>query len=471
MLRIAPILLASLLLINSSHAFEASGNFWESGVAVFHVGISGSSPTGGSWNDAFKRSMDAWTAIGSFEFIAVDEFLDPCINRGDGQFGDGVTGVDFGSTACGSEFGEDVLAITLTAGLCMNPQCTGGFTITDADIVFNSTESWDIYSGPLRFNGTSEFERVALHELGHALGLDHSAEDSAIMAPFISDTDTLQADDINGLISIYDNGGATETTLDNIYGLSLVLPDNPTFTGPSDNDNLAGSLDNNDNQFEGKALDIYQYTFENDSNIDIQISSQDFDPFLYLVRVSSSQATIPEHTFIDDNSGSGNNARINREIQAGTYWLGVSSANDAQGDYSVSIISNTNSPSSSFESFTSIYGAEVLVNPNPNITGNLSFSDFIFNGKFLDLIQFEITNTSRLQFNLSSSVFDTTLLLVDINADQSLGELFLENDDGGVGTNSRVEATLQPGTYWLGVSSFSPNETGSYNIEISVVLP
>ena len=117
MLRIAPILLASLLLINSSHAFEASGNFWESGVAVFHVGISGSSPTGGSWNDAFKRSMDAWTAIGSFEFIAVDEFLDPCIDRGDGQFGDGVTGL---TTA-------DETTDAVGAGLCASTITDGAF--------------------------------------------------------------------------------------------------------------------------------------------------------------------------------------------------------------------------------------------------------------------------------------------------------------------------------------------------------
>lgn len=146
-MRIAALLLITLLSINSSHAFEASENFWETGQAVFHVGISGSSPTGGTWNDAFKRAMADWSNVSSFKFVAVDDYIDPCIDQGVGQFGDGITGVDFGVTVCGSEFQENTLAVTLTSGQCLNQQCTGGFAITDADIVFNSGETWDVYSG------------------------------------------------------------------------------------------------------------------------------------------------------------------------------------------------------------------------------------------------------------------------------------------------------------------------------------
>lgn len=470
-MRIIALLLTTLLSINSSHAFEVSDNFWSLGQAVFHVGISGSSPTGGTWNDAFKRSMAAWGEVSDFTFIAVDDYLDPCIDRGDGQFGDGSTGVDFGATVCGTEFGESTLAVTLTAGQCQNQQCTGGFLISDADIVFNSGESWDVYSGPLRFDGTSEFERVALHELGHALGLNHSTE-PAIMQAFVSDTETLQSDDIAGVTSIYGaEGVAQETTVSNIYGITLVAPDNGTISGASSSNNLSGTLSSSDNQLDGKTLDLYQYTFENDSSIDIQLNSQAFDPFLYLVRVSATQASIPSSTFVDDDSGSGNNARINRNIQAGTYWLGVSSEDSsAQGDYDVSIIANTNNPSSSFETFTSVYGVDVLINPNPNISGSLGSTDFKFNNKFLDLVQFEVAATSTVQIDLNSSAFDASLLLVDI-VNNELGNLALQNDDGGSGSNSRIETTLSPGTYWLGVTSFSANESGDYDIAITLVLP
>ncbi|PCI79545.1 MAG: hypothetical protein COB20_04485 [SAR86 cluster bacterium] len=467
-MRTSALLLITLLSISSSHAFEISDNFWETGQAVFHVGISGSSPTGGTWNDAFKRSMAAWSSVGSFEFVAIDDYLDPCIDRGEGLFGDGATGVDFGASVCGSEFGESTLAVTLSAGQCLNQQCTGGFTITDADIVFNDGVTWDVYSGSLRLDGSSEFERVALHELGHALGLNHSTADAAIMRAFVSDTNSLQSDDIAGIASIY---GAEEATLANIYGVTLVAPDNATISGPNNSNNLSGVLSSSDNQLDGKSLDLYQYTFENDSLIDIQLDSQSFDPFLYLVRVSATQASLPSSTFVDDNSGLGNNARINRSIQAGTYWLGVSSANNnAQGSYDVSIISSTSNPSSSFETFTSIYDVDVLINPNPNISGSLESTDFEFNNKFLDLVQIEVTTASAVKIDLSSSDFDTSLLLVDI-VNNEVGTLALQNDDGGSGANSRIETTLQPGTYWLGVTSFDPNESGNYDIAISLVLP
>ena len=471
-MRVVSLLFVFLLPLNSSNAFETSGNFWESSRAVFHVGISGSSPTGGTWNAAFIRAMNAWSEVSNFEFIAVNDYLDPCIDRGVDQFGDGATSVDFGADVCGTEFQENTLAVTLTAGTCLNKECTGGFSITDADIVFNSAESWDIYSGALRLDNTSEFERVALHELGHALGLNHSTASDAIMEAFVSDTNTLQADDIAGIVSIYGGGEEVEATVANIYGVSLVAPENSTLAGQNNSRNLSGSLSGDDNQLDGKSLDLYQYTFENDSTVDIQLNSQAFDPFLYLVRISATQAAVAGSTFTDDNSGSGNNARINESIQAGTYWLGVSSTSgNATGNYDVSIISNTNNPSSSFDSFTSIYGVDVLVNPNPSISGSLSLADFKFNEKFLDLVQIETVVSSKVRIDLASSAFDTSLLLVAVNSDQSLGSLSLQNDDNGSGTNSVIETTLPPGTYWLGVTSFAPDETGDYNIAISLVLP
>lgn len=471
MIKHATSVLLFLLWAPTNHAFELSGNFWEFAQATFHVNISGTSPSGTTWNEAFIRSMDAWTDATEFEFLFVNEFVDPCIDRGGPlDFGDDITGVDFTDTVCGTEFNANVLAVTLTAGVCLNQACTGGFKITDADIVFNNNEPWDVYGGPLRFDDTADFERVALHELGHAIGMTHVGEDiDAIMKSFANEIDSLQADDIAGANFLYGAGA----TLGTIYEIDINLPTNSELSGPDDTVNFSGSLANTDADLDGRLLDIYQFTFANDSTVDIRLSSSAIDPFLYLVRVSSTQDTIDAYTFSDDNSGSGRNSRITKNIQAGTYWLGASSAGVGDvGEYDVSMVTSTSSTTSSFETFESIYGAEVEVNPNPIIIGSLSNTDFLFEESFLDLYQFDVVNTANLQFDLSSSQFDTYLRLVEILSDQSLGSLVLENDDRSESsTNSRIQQQMPPGTYWIGVSSFSGSEIGDYSLDITVVLP
>lgn len=457
----------ALFSTQSSQAFEVADNVWGTLQATFYVDIAGSSPTGGTWNAAFIRAMDDWSSVNAFQFVVANEYSDPCMTSGASA---SESGVDFTDTVCGTEFGESTLAVTRTSGPCLNSECSNGFTITEADIVFKSDADWDIYRGTQLF-GAVDFERVALHELGHALGLNHSSIDSAVMAPFVSNTDTLQSDDIAGVVSIYGGGESIATPVSNIYGLALVAPEGSILSGPSDTTNLSGSLAESDDQLDGKPLDLFQYTVENDSAIDIQLDSSTFDPVLYLVRVSATQGAVPDSTFVDDNSGTGNNARINQNIQAGTYWIGVSSADvGAQGSYDVSIVSSTSNPSSSSTSFTSIYGVDVKVDPNSQIEGELGTGDAVFNNRFLDLVQFDVTANSTVRIDLSSSAFDTDLVLVNV-INQQIGSFVLQNDDFGSGTNSRIETTLPPGTYWLGITSFSSNESGDYNIDITLILP
>jgi hypothetical protein len=117
---------------------------------------------------------------------------------------DGNTSMSMSNTVYGETFGNGVLAVTL-----VTPR--DGIMI-EADIVFNNAFMYDSYRGILQPDELQDFHRIALHELGHVVGLDHPDQAKppqtglAIMRSTISGTDSLQPDDINGARSIYDDG-------------------------------------------------------------------------------------------------------------------------------------------------------------------------------------------------------------------------------------------------------------------------
>src|SRR5207248_6931871 len=71
----------------------------------------------------------------------------------------------------------------------------------EGDIVVNTAQPWDSYRGNLR--SSFDIQRVSLHEMGHLLGLAHSSVSNAIMNAYINNSDTLTADDIAAIQSLY----------------------------------------------------------------------------------------------------------------------------------------------------------------------------------------------------------------------------------------------------------------------------
>src|SRR3977135_1389459 len=83
-----------------------------------------------------------------------------------------------------------------------------------------------------------DFHRVAIHEFGHTLGLDHPDKANpvqhvaAIMNSIISFIDTVQADDIAGVQSIYSSGPAYQSS---VNGSFLRNISTRSFIGTGDN--------------------------------------------------------------------------------------------------------------------------------------------------------------------------------------------------------------------------------------------
>jgi hypothetical protein len=121
-------------------------------------------------------------------------------------------------------------------------------TITEADVIFNRGRNWNSYRGTLRSasgGGTLyDLRRVALHEFGHVLGLGHPNEHGqsvpAIMNSRVSNTDSLQSDDAEGVRSIY----GTPTSRDRLYAGAQLMP-GQSIASPSNRYRLLMQADGN----------------------------------------------------------------------------------------------------------------------------------------------------------------------------------------------------------------------------------
>ena len=119
-----------------------------------------------------------------------------------------------------SSFGgtTDTLAVTVTT----TSDTTGEATkhgvnstfagqIMDADIEFNPDVKWS--TGSTVADSEQHLQTVATHEIGHVLGLDHSAVVRAMMFPYAPDVNTtLSYDDVAAISQLYPKGSPDVAT-------------------------------------------------------------------------------------------------------------------------------------------------------------------------------------------------------------------------------------------------------------------
>lgn len=198
----------------------------------------------------------------------------------------------------------------------------------------------------------------------------------------------------------------------------------------------AGTLRNGDTTLSsGEFFDSYPIQLRAGETVDLWLSSTEFDPYLILRGPDG-------EVYENDDAGDGSlNSRIMETVTTG-------------GTYSVIATSYQPGETGAYRLDSTVLDRTMA---NNRQSGTLAEGDEqLSSGEYVDAFEIEGRAGETLDVRLSSSDFDTYLMLRGPD-----GSSF-DNDDSD-GTNSRLEVTLPAsGTYRLMVTSYQPGETGNY---------
>lgn len=288
--------------------------------------------------------------------------------------------------------------------------------------------------------GTSDFYTLALHEVGHALGLDHENDFATVMnASQNSSVTDLTADEIDAIRFIYgtpsnagsDDWANTTSTTGNVV-VGSTATGNIETTGDSD-------------WFRVSLTAGVAYRFE------VRVGTL-ADPFLNLR--NSNGTTIAS----DDNSG-GNNAALltYTPTSSGTYYLDARGATATSIGTYVVAVTQVNATTDDYAGSTATTGAIAV---GGTVTGNIEIGD--------DRDWFRVTLTAGVTYriDLTGGTLADPLLYVR----NSSGTALVSDDDSGPGLNATLTYTpTTTGTYYFDAQGATLTGTGTYTLSLNQI--
>ncbi len=244
------------------------------------------------------------------------------------------------------------------------------------------------------------------------------------------------------VVTSYEGGetGAYHTSLSQVAA--------GTAAGSGGEDRHTGSLGPGDSTLDsGEYVDGFELKGRAGEHVVIDLRSDDFDTYLALGSPSG------EMWQNDDHESSSHRSQLSMELpETGTYTVAITSYKPAEtGDWQVTITRSN---------------AEAATESGPiQEAGQLGQGDIqLESGEYVDMYSFEGLPGQHARIDLSSSVFDTYLVLVSPEGETE------ENDDSPEQLgHSLIDTRLtEAGTYRVGVTSYKPAETGAYELTIAL---
>ena len=193
--------------------------------------------------------------------------------------------------------------------------------------------------------------------------------------------------------------------------------------------------------------DVHEFTGQAGDEIEIDVASDDIDPFVELSFNGEVLAS-------DDDGGDDLDALIDNFVlpQSASYRVTVRSLEGESGTYRVAL-RNLTPPLTLHD-----------------IIGSGSQAGSLDQGGQIQLFPFSLDERSRVQIDLVSSDFDAFLSLFAGGGpeDRQQGSLLAEDDNSGGGNNARLSVDLRPGSYLIEARDAVSDSAGDFGLELKI---